>query len=92
MTFGLVYLWGAILTSYQWVKADTCWLQDERYEPETAEVSNSFPFKNTCNADYDLVPTWINPTVAGIGAVSLISLALLVTALVRRRRTLAPTA
>ncbi|MGR8007638.1 hypothetical protein [Streptomyces hypolithicus] len=29
-----------------------------------------FPLHNWCNAERDLVPSWVNPTVAGLGVVS----------------------
>lgn len=86
LAFCVVYVLGWFFT-WNWDLFENCQIfRDQRYEPEIAELSANFPFKNTCNADYDMVPTWVNPSVVGTGAVFLISLALLVVALIRRTR------
>ncbi|MFD8984408.1 hypothetical protein [Streptomyces sp. NPDC059564] len=33
-----------------------------------------FPLHNWCNAEHDLVPSWVNPTVAGLAGLSVICL------------------
>ena len=86
LAFCGIYVLALIKTSFEWAKADACLIQGARYEPEEAETSGSFPFKATCNADYDMVPGWLNPTFASISVVFLISLALLVVTSMRRTR------
>lgn len=44
----------------------------------TEEVQRLFPLHNRCNASYDLVPAWVNPTVAACFVVAVISLVALV--------------
>jgi hypothetical protein len=88
LAFGVFYLYVANVTWFNWGQFDTCYVHGARYEPDAAEVSSSFPFTSTCSADYVLVPTWANPTIVVLGAVCLISLALLGAASIRRRRAL----
>jgi hypothetical protein len=37
-----------------------------------------FPLHNWCNAEHDLVPSWVNPTVAGLAVVSAVCLVMTV--------------
>ncbi|MEU2155845.1 hypothetical protein ABZ532_12665 [Streptomyces sp. NPDC019396] len=37
-----------------------------------------FPLHNWCNSEHDLVPSWVNPTVGGLAAVSVVCLVMTV--------------
>ncbi|MGW4163746.1 hypothetical protein [Streptomyces sp. NPDC004788] len=51
---------------------------DEAYRKVHAEeFSKLFPLHDKCNADYDLVPAWVNPTVVILAVVALVALAVL---------------
>ncbi|WP_405535822.1 hypothetical protein OG787_19000 [Streptomyces sp. NBC_00075] len=41
---------------------------DEEYRAEHwREPGQGFPLHNKCNADYDLVPVWVNPGIVVLG-------------------------
>ena len=45
---------------------------DQEYRTSHPEHANKkiFPMSNKCNADYDMVPLWINPAVVGFALLS----------------------
>ncbi|GAB2443177.1 hypothetical protein [Streptomyces incanus] len=49
-----------------------------------AESQRLFPLHNKCNAEYDLVPAWVNPTVVNCAAFVLLATAVLLWFGVRR--------
>ncbi|CAL9573061.1 hypothetical protein SUDANB15_04842 [Streptomyces sp. enrichment culture] len=52
---------------------------DQDYRSSHAEeLDRLFPLSNKCNADYDLVPAWVNPAVVVCAAVFLVAAAVLV--------------
>jgi hypothetical protein len=54
------------------------------YDADEA-VPNLLPLSNRCNAEYDLVPGWINPTVAALASVTaVLALTALATTAVQR--------
>ncbi|MEU1054505.1 hypothetical protein ABZ397_18430 [Streptomyces sp. NPDC005876] len=55
----------------------------QRYDPayrsaHAEEFQRLFPLRNKCNASYDLVPSWVNPTVAACFVVAVLCIAMLV--------------
>ncbi|MEF9906182.1 hypothetical protein [Streptomyces sp. P9-A2] len=51
---------------------------DSAYLAEPGEEFNAlFPLSNKCNAHYDLVPAWVNPTVLNCAAFVLLATAVL---------------
>ena len=90
LAFGAFWWIAAVLFTFNYDIGDTCNLSyDQRYDPETADASSSFPFKNTCNSDFDMMPTFVNPTFVALGVLPLLSLASLIGAAVYRNRVLA---
>ncbi|MGW5423989.1 hypothetical protein [Streptomyces sp. NPDC003943] len=79
---GLVaWLWG-LFTGGLDVRKTCLYLRHENYDEayrkvHTEEFSKLFPLHNKCNADYDLVPAWVNPTVVICAVVALVALAVL---------------
>ncbi|ANW20776.1 hypothetical protein [Streptomyces clavuligerus] len=59
--------------------AETCVLNhhqayDSAYRSAHSEdFDRLFPLSNKCNASYDLVPAWVNPTVAACFAIAVLS-------------------
>jgi len=89
LAFGGVYFLGWFVT-WNWDTFEKCEIfRDQRYEPAIAELSANFPFKNTCNADYDMVPAWLNPTIVVLGVAAVLSVACLIGASVHRKQVLA---
>ncbi|MFI6874407.1 hypothetical protein ACIBL6_13270 [Streptomyces sp. NPDC050400] len=89
-----IWFWGAFSGGLD--VAETCALQagqeyDQDYRSaHWRETSRAFPLHNRCNADYDLVPAWVNPTLAVLAVVVAGSLvATVVTTTVHVRRALA---
>lgn len=82
----IVWLWGALSGGLD--VAETCTLlrgqeYDDAYRAEHwREPSQIFPLHNRCNASYDLVPAWINPTLVFLALLASVSLVLGVTRLV----------
>ncbi|MFD6325247.1 hypothetical protein ACFWOL_20775 [Streptomyces sp. NPDC058442] len=51
---------------------------DSAYLEAHPEAFNElFPLSNKCNAHYDLVPAWVNPTIANCAAFVLLATAVL---------------
>ncbi len=50
------------------------------------EASRFFPLSNRCNADYDLVPPWINPALLIFAAMTLAFLALAIDSFIARHK------
>ncbi|WP_055524980.1 hypothetical protein [Streptomyces graminilatus] len=47
---------------------------DERYRAEHwREPGRLFPLHNKCDADYDLVPVWVNPAIIGLTLLIVVS-------------------
>ncbi len=47
---------------------------DEQYRAEHwREPGRLFPLHNKCNADYDLVPAWVNPTIVIVTSLIVVS-------------------
>jgi len=89
LVFGVFWYMAAVLFTFNYDVSETCTLShDQTYDPETAEVSSSFPFRNTCSSDFDMMPTFVNPTFVVLGALALLSLASLIGAAVHRNRVL----
>ncbi|MEU4062528.1 hypothetical protein AB0F25_08840 [Streptomyces wedmorensis] len=51
------------------------------------EYTQWFPLHDKCNAGYDLVPAWVNPTLVVLPAVALVCLAYAIRLAVTRSRT-----
>ncbi|MFG2756783.1 hypothetical protein [Streptomyces wuyuanensis] len=70
--FGLVFTWFLGAFSGGLDVQETCELlegqtYDSAYRDDNwQEPSRLFPLHNKCNASYDLVPSWINPTIVGL--------------------------
>lgn len=89
LVLGVFWFLAGFLFTVNYDVGDLCNLSyNQRYDPETAEVSSSFPFKNTCNSDFDMMPTFVNPVFVVLGALALVSLASLIGAAVYRSRVL----
>ncbi|MFF9479759.1 hypothetical protein [Streptomyces sp. NPDC014733] len=59
---------------------------DDAYQDaHTAEYNKWFPLHSKCNANYDMVPAWVNPVVVLALVVALVSLAVLVQRAATRR-------
>ncbi|PTA45680.1 hypothetical protein [Micromonospora sp. RP3T] len=59
---------------------------DAYYEAHRRDYFRLFPLSQRCNADYDLVAGWVNPTVAVLAVLLVASLGGLARAVTRRRR------
>ncbi|MEV0825648.1 hypothetical protein [Nonomuraea rubra] len=58
---GATYIWG-VLHLFTFDIKETCLLQHgQGWEPGHGE--HFFPLSKKCNADYDLVPSYVNPVV-----------------------------
>ncbi|MDQ0580707.1 hypothetical protein [Streptomyces rishiriensis] len=85
------WIWGAFSGGLD--VAETCTLiegrpYDDGYRAEHwREPSQVFPLHNKCNASYDLVPAWINPTLVLLALLAvgslIIGLGLLISAVCR---------
>lgn len=67
----LVYLIG---TSYRfaWDIEETCRLgHGQSFDPATISGDALFPISQRCNADYDLVPAFVNPTIIALTALAI---------------------
>ncbi|MFE2132712.1 hypothetical protein ACFW9X_05640 [Streptomyces sp. NPDC059466] len=87
------WLWGALSGGLD--VAETCVLGegqpfDASYRQGLGpQPSGPFPLHNMCNASYDLVPGWVNPTLACLAVIVTGSLiATVVTGVVQLRRAL----
>lgn len=58
---------------------------DAYYDAHRRDYFRLFPLSNHCNADYDMVPSWVNPAVAVLSLLVLASLTGLVVVLVRQK-------
>ena len=76
----LVYGFGS-LTGADW--AETCISRGVRFDPAYEFRRTAFPLSRPCNAEYDLVPVWMNVAVVLLVAATL---ACLVVAVVLTRR------
>ncbi len=89
LALGLSFLIGAFAAGGD--ASETCakagQIYDEKYRSENwREPSQIFPLHNRCNADYDLVPFWINPTITLLGVVIALLLATsLISAILQHR-------
>lgn len=89
LAFGAFYFFAAVFFTSYWDISELCELfYDQTYDPLTSVRDASFPMRASCNAEFSLMPTWVNPTIAGLGALFLISLVLLVATSTKRRRVL----
>lgn len=60
---------------------------DREYRSKNWEEANRiFPLSNKCNADYDLVPPWINPLLLLLAAATLAFLALSIDSFIALRK------
>lgn len=62
----VVWIWGAFSGGLD-IK-ETCGARGQTYDPvyrhlNWQEPGRYFPLHNKCNADYDVVPFWVNPAV-----------------------------
>lgn len=63
-------LW--FVSAFSWDKEERCRLRhgqfyDSYYLKEHPEHDGAhFPLSNKCNADYEMVEAWVNPTVVGL--------------------------
>ena len=84
--FGGFYFLGWYHT-WRWDFSETCtYYHHETYDAAATQLSGTFPFKNTCNANYDLVPAYANPMIVVLGASFLLSVTFLIGAIVRRQQ------
>ncbi|GAA2522218.1 hypothetical protein [Streptomyces longisporus] len=76
----------------------TClFVHHERYDEayrrtHDAEFDKIFPLHNMCNAHADLVPAWVNPTIAVCGIVALAAAAVLLCLVIAHASRLSPPA
>jgi len=90
LAFGAFWWFAAVALTFNYDAGDTCNISfDQPYDPETAEGSSTFPFKNECNSAFDMMPAFVNPTFVVLGALALLSVASLIGAAVHRSRVLA---
>ncbi|MGW6980437.1 hypothetical protein ACWGE1_13465 [Streptomyces sp. NPDC054932] len=60
-------------------KGEAC--GEDAYDSKTDALHQNdppFPLHNWCNAELDLVPSWVNPTVAGLAVASVVCLVMAV--------------
>ncbi|MCE7006078.1 hypothetical protein LWC34_25055 [Kibdelosporangium philippinense] len=67
----LMYAWGA-WHMFAWDIEETCTLAGQSFEPRFVLDTSMFPLSKKCNADYDLVPSYVNPAVIGLFAVTVL--------------------
>ena len=85
LAFCLFYSMAALTFASYYDISETCTLQyGQTWDPETSVRDATFPMRATCNAGFSLMPAWVNPTIAGLGALALASSAALVGASIRR--------
>lgn len=68
---GIVFVIG---TSYRvvWDLEETCRLtHGQRFDPATASSRSLLPLSQPCNASYDLVPAFVNPTLVALTALAI---------------------
>ncbi|MFE6686397.1 hypothetical protein ACFVFQ_07935 [Streptomyces sp. NPDC057743] len=69
----------------------SCRLQQESYDgayrsQHAAETDRWFPLHNKCNADFDLVPSWVNPALAICATLLTVSIITIIVATVAHLR------
>lgn len=65
---------------FAWDIYELCQVKGQRYDPATASAGTVFPISQRCNADYDLVPGWINPSLVVLLVLAVIMAIVAVTA------------
>lgn len=70
---------------------ETCIAAGQTYDREyraqnSEEASLWFPLHNKCNANYDVVPPWINPALVIFAILAVTCLILLIVALIQRAK------
>ena len=69
----LVYGFGLLLVGgSEW--AETCISRGVRFDPDYEFGKGLWPLSRPCNAEYDLIPSWINVAVALLVAGTLVCL------------------
>lgn len=77
-----VWTWGVFRTGLD--VRETCQFvhhvhYDRAYrDAHAAEFQRFFPLHNRCNAHFDLVPAWVNPSLAVCAVISIVAIAVLV--------------
>ncbi|MDQ8703950.1 hypothetical protein RCO28_15815 [Streptomyces sp. LHD-70] len=85
---GLLVSWSVGAFSGALDVGEACVTQQQHYDSayraqHAAEMNQPFPLRNACNADYDLVPGWVNPAVVLFAALLVASLSVLAAGFVR---------
>ncbi|MDI3419198.1 hypothetical protein [Streptomyces luteolus] len=85
---GLLVSWSVGAFSGALDVGEACVTQQQHYDSayrarHMDEMNQLFPLRNACNADYDLVPGWVNPAVVLCAALLVASLAVLAAGFVR---------
>ncbi|MET9290961.1 hypothetical protein [Streptomyces sp. NPDC003077] len=75
------WTWGAFRGGLD-VRKTCLFVHHERYDQaywnsHFEEFQKLFPLHIKCNADFDLVPAWVNPTVVGCAVIAAIAIAVL---------------
>jgi hypothetical protein len=91
-TLPVAWLFGALSGGLD--VQETCALRGQTYDhayraEHWSEPSQFFPLHNKCNAAYDLVPFWVNPTLVCLAVLAAGSLVMAITTAVRRAKRLA---
>lgn len=85
----LVWLWGALSGGLD--IEENCRFQhrqpydDAYYNAHRDDYFRLFPLSRNCNADYDMVASWVNPAVAALSLLAIVSLTGAVAALACQR-------
>lgn len=89
VALGIVFVRGAI--SGGWHIRKTCMAAGEIYDEDYRsqnwqEPTQIFPMSNKCNANFDLVPFWINPALVFFALLALTCLTLLTVSSIQRAK------
>ncbi|MEI5673425.1 MULTISPECIES: hypothetical protein [unclassified Nocardioides] len=71
-----------------WDPAEACGLRGQTYDPDYVAAHDPpwWAFRNPCNAGHDLVAGWVTPTAWALAVLTLLGLAVLVSARLRSWR------
>lgn len=59
----------------QWNKEEVCeFIHEQQYDPEVGQAVQLFPLSNKCNAEYDLMPPYVNPGIVALTVLVVLSL------------------
>jgi hypothetical protein len=94
MAMGYVWTYGmfstALYVEKQCVFQHHVRFDAEYYSEHAEEFKRLFPLHEKCNADYDMVPAWVNPAIVVLGVLGVVLLvAQIASAIVHYRKELA---